>query len=314
MARALDDRELFAAVAEHGSFSEAATHLGVPNSTLSRRVARLESELGVALLLRTTRHVALTAAGRAYLEGLRPLLAQLSDLEAAIAMDSSGAAIELRIAAPIGLGRPFFGPALASFREAHPRVGLAWSIGIGEAHPIRDDFDIVITDGRIIDAELIARRALRTRDVCVASPAYLERYGEPAQARDLPGYDLLADDVSRGPVRWALTRGGALTVQPALRCNDHALLTEAALHDVGIALLPMTSVQSHLQDGTLRAVLEGIVGSRRDIHIVYPRKIRRSGALSAFVTFALDYINTHGKLLGITSSSKSPEPDRTSGS
>ena len=148
----------------------------------------------------------------------------------------------------------------------------------------------------------------------VASPAYLERYGEPAQARDLPGYDLLADDVSRGPVRWALTRGGALTVQPALRCNDHALLTEAALHDVGIALLPMTSVQSHLQDGTLRAVLEGIVGSRRDIHIVYPRKIRRSGALSAFVTFALDYINTHGKLLGITSSSKSPEPDRTSGS
>jgi len=307
-----DDRRLFVAVAEAGSFSEAAIRTGVAVSTLSRRIARFEADLGVTLVERTTRHVGLTAAGRTYLDEVLPLLERLQELETRISATSGKTVGSLRVAAPVGLARVFFGPALAAFRAEYPGVELVWSSGGGEAHPIRDGFDVVISGGRVVDAELVARRVLRTRDLCVASPSYLELHGEPTQASELARHALLVNNAVGGAVKWPLLRGGTVNVAPALRCNDQSLLTEAALHNVGIALLPAATVQPYLDDGTLRSILENVVGARRDIHMVYSRKARQSPLLRALRCFVLDYVNAHGDRLGLSRDGTVESPPRGS--
>jgi DNA-binding transcriptional LysR family regulator len=286
----LFDRTMFLAVADEESFSEAASRLDVPVSTISRRVSRLESELGVSLLERTTRHVRLTEVGRTYAEHLRPLLTQLGDLEATIAARDSLTTGTLRVAAPAGLDRPFFGPAMAVFYEDNPGIEVLWSVSNASVHPIRDGFDVVITEQRVVDAELVARKVLTTREVCVASPSYLERRGRPKSARELAEHDALVLGTSRGPVHWPLSGGGKVSVTPMLRCDDYGLLIEGAVHGLGIALVPLLMVRAHPEPDALEVVLDGVVGVRRDIHICYARNARSRGVVSSFVRFVREYV------------------------
>ena len=281
------DRALFLAVADCGSFSGAADTLGVPVSTVSRRIASLEAELSVVLFERTTRHVRLTALGREYAEQLRPLLSNLEEIEAGLARRDASAAGVLRIAAPAGLDRPFFGPAIARLRAIAPDVEVVWS-AVHDAHPIRDGYDVVITDGRVVDSELVARRLITTRDVCVASPTYLNRRGRPATPRELAAHEALVLDTSRAPAVWPLLRGGTVAVHPALRCDNYALLLDAARHDVGIALVPELML-AELPPDHLEVVLETHVGAKRDIHITYARDARRRRVVRTLIDFALEY-------------------------
>jgi DNA-binding transcriptional LysR family regulator len=291
MGKKLDDRALFIAVAETGSFSDAALRLGIPVSTISRRIAVLESELDVSLFERTTRHVRLTELGREYAEHLRPLLTALDNLEATLPSQNSLATGILRIAAPAGLDRPFFGPAMAALYAAHPGIEILWS-ATGDVHPIRDGFDIVITDRRVVDTELVGRKVLSTREVCVAAPAYLERRGRASTVRELASHDALALGNSRGPALWPLYRGGTVTMTPVLRCNDYGLLIEAAVHGLGVALVPLIMVHALPRDGALELILDGVVGARRDIHLTYARNARDRGVVRAFVDFVLEYVKT----------------------
>lgn len=282
-----EDRALFVAVADCGGFTAAAKKLGVPVSTLSRRIASLESELDVVLLERTTRFVRLTTLGREYADHLRPLLSTLGALETGLARRNSAAAGVIRIAVPPGLGRPFFGPAIAALRASHPAVEIVWA-GVSDAHPVRDGYDIVITERRIVDDELVARRLLTTSDVCVASAKYLRQRGRPSSARELLEHDALVLDTGRAPGEWPLLRGGTVAVKAALRADNYDLLLEAARHDVGIALVPRLMVPPE-PGGGLEPVLETIVGARRDIHLTYGRDARRRGVVRALIDFALEY-------------------------
>lgn len=289
MPKNLDDRALFIAVADSGSFSAAALRLGVPVSTLSRRIVALESDIAVSLLERTTRHVQLTEHGREYAEQLRPLLSALADLEATFATQDTRTVGVLRIAAPAGLDRPFFGPAMVALHSAHPGVEIVWSAA-SDVHPIRNGFDIVITEQRVVDTDLVARKVLSTREVCVASRTYLERRGRPSSARDLAQHDALAIGVERGKAQWPLLRGGNVAVVPVLRCNDYGLLLDAALHGLGIALVPEIMARSHPRQSELELILDGIVGARRDVHLTYARTARRRRIVQAFVDFVFKYV------------------------
>ncbi|MEM9458175.1 MAG: LysR family transcriptional regulator [Myxococcota bacterium] len=289
MMAGLLDRTIFIAVSECESFSHAAARLGIPVSTVSRRIAHLEAELGVPLLERTTRHVRTTELGLEYASQLRPLLDRVDDLEALVSARSSLTTGILRIASPTGLGHPFLGAGLLTFRESHPEIELVWTSSDADPHPIRDRFDIVITDRRIVDKELIARKALTTRDVCTASPRYLDRAGRPRSVRDLVDHAALVRGPSHGLVRWPLPRGGTVHVAPALRCNDYGLLVEAAIAGLGIALLPHFQVSALADEQSLEVVLDGVVGVRRDIYVTYSRSARERAVVRAFVEFALEY-------------------------
>jgi DNA-binding transcriptional LysR family regulator len=298
VATTLLDRAMFLAIAEDESFTRAADRLGVPVSTVSRRVSCLESELGVALLERTTRYVRLTEVGQEYAKHLRPLLASLGDLEAVISSRDGLTTGALRVAAPLGLDRPFFGPATAAFHAAHPGIEIVWTVGSTAAHPIRDGFDLVITERRIVDAELVARKVLSTREVCVASPQYLERRGLPKSARDLAGHDALVFGTSRGIVHWPMCGGGSVTVSPVLRCNDYGLLIEAAVGGLGIALMPLIMIRAYPSTTALQVVLDGVVGIRRDIHFCYARTASKRGVVQTFVNFMLEYVKSVPALTG----------------
>lgn len=291
----LNDRALFVAVADGSSFSEAAARLQIPLSTVSRRIARLEAELGVVLLERTTRHVRLTELGRDYAERLRPVLLALDDLDAALATRNSQASGVMRIAAPAGLGRPFFGAAISALRATHPGIELVWSAAAG-AHPIRDGFDIVIAEQRVVDEQLIARKLLTSREVCVASPAYLARRGRPGSLNDLAGHDALVLGAGKERIAWPLPRSGAVAVRPVLRCDDYSLLLEAAVHGLGITLVPVLMVPTLLREGQLEVVLDGVVGARRDIYLAYARTSRRRGVVRVLVDFAVEYARNTVKL------------------
>jgi LysR family transcriptional regulator, regulator for bpeEF and oprC len=159
-------------------------------------------------------------------------------------------------------------------------------------HPIRDGFDIVITEQRIVDKELVARRVLSTREVCVGSAAYLERRGRPSSVRELAHHEVLALGIARGPTHWPLIRGGTVTVKPALRCNDYGLLLEAAVHGLGLALVPLIMVRAHPRQDDLELILDGTVGARRDVHLTYARSVRGRGVVRAFVDFVLEYVES----------------------
>jgi DNA-binding transcriptional LysR family regulator len=281
----VDDRRLFVTVAEENSFSGAARLLGVPVSTVSRRIAVLESELGVLLFERTSRHVRLTDIGHDYLEQLRPFLFGIDDLEDGLARGQRDDAGTLRLAVPAGLQRPFFSSAIAELRQQFPNLAVSLLQSSRGMHPIRDGVDVVVAEQPPTDRDLVALKLLDTDDVCVASSTYLAQAGRPSLASELAEHSTLVLETSRTVPRWPLVQGGSVPVHPFLRCNDYGVLLDGVCDALGIALLPRLLVWA-TQQTKLETVLDGVVGQKRRFYLVYQRYARRRPLIGAFLDFA----------------------------
>lgn len=251
--------EAFVRVAEAKSFAGAARHWGRSTTVVSKYIAQLEKHLGLMLLRRTTRSVALTEAGREHYETCRQLLERLAEAEAQLQACNTAPSGLLRISAPAGLltmGEP---PVLASFLKQHPGIELDIDVSQRMIDLIEDRIDVAIRVTEPKDSGLVARRLAPAPLILVASPAYLEAQGTPQDPSQLRNHQCLVDGDGLQN-RWPLRVEGqtkTIEVQGPLRSNDLPTLMHAAAQGFGIALVPEAVVRPELHRGTLVEVLPG---------------------------------------------------------
>lgn len=270
--RDLNELAVFSAVVRHGGFTAAATALGMQKSTLSRMVARLEERLETRLLLRTSRQLSVTEAGRVFLErcdeGLRLLDAAEGVLEP---VEPAGT---VRMTAMPDFAERFIAPLVAQFAKAHPRVQVELVLTTRLVDLVEERVDLAIRSGPLPDSSLVARRIGTARRCLVASPAYLEARGRPRSVSDLVRHDVLAYRTTDGAVSWRLiTSTGPRNVrlEARLAADDFTVLRDWALAGLGVSLLPGFVCEEGLKSGALVQLLRSSVQEEVPLFLVHPQ-------------------------------------------
>jgi len=280
------DYALFATIAESGSLSAAARALRISPAMASKRLQRLESRLGVTLVHRTTRRLALTDAGARFRDDLADILAALAEAEARVTGARGEPAGPLRVSAPTSFGRLHVAPHLAAFLAAYPKIDLTFDLGDHFVDLLGERVDCAIRIAREVPGNVVAHRLGRSRRVLCAAPAYLARHGAPDAIDGLGGHRLLAAD---GQMPWRLVGAGRTVVveRPShVRTNSSEMVRELALGGVGIGLRSLWDVGDALRDGRLVRVLPDWEGSAEvGIYAVHLRSPAVPAAVAAFVAF-----------------------------
>lgn len=265
---------VFAALVRAGSFTAAAEQLGTTKAMVSQHLARLEQELGVTLLVRSTRRMALTEAGASFHADCVRLLA---DAEAAI--ERVGAARDrpagtLRLTASLDYGNAVVVPQLASFMRLHPAVQVDLVLSDHVSDIIAERFDLAIRGGWLRDSSLRATRLGSFRQLLVATPAYLAEHGTPRRVDELVRHDAVAMSALPHPLRWTFAgRGGkrqTVRLRAAAQANNAAAVRGLVLAGAGLAVLPDYLVEEDIRAGRLVALLAHLHLPEGGIHAVYP--------------------------------------------
>ncbi|WP_040408312.1 LysR substrate-binding domain-containing protein [Aureimonas ureilytica] len=253
-------RELavFATVAEHGSFSAAARSLQLSPSAVSRAIDRIELRLGVRLLLRSTRALALTAEGQAYLQTARRILADLDDAEQRIS-DQGAPRGRLRVSASLSHGRLRIVPLLKPFSELYPHILVELDLTDTVVNVAAGQADVAIRFGPLPDSSLTVRKLEDSHSVVVASPDYLSRFGTPQVPEDLLRHNCLNHNFHRSETAWRFRVDGesvSVPVKGNVEANNGDTLGQLAVLGMGIARVATFSFADELADGRLVPILE----------------------------------------------------------
>lgn len=279
---------LFATVVEQGSFSAAGRTLGLSPSAVSRTIDRIEARLGVRLLLRSTRALALTAEGRAYLQAARRILADLDDAEQQIA-DQGAPRGRLRVSAALAHGRLCVVPLLQDFVARYPHILVDLALQDTLADVAGGQADVAIRFGPLADSSLTARKLGENRRVIVASPVYLAAHGTPQVPEDLHDHNCLNFSFRRAEPVWPFRRDGqefALSVKGNIEANNGETLGQLAANGVGIARVGAFSVVPEIADGSLVPILEAYnPGDIEPIHAVFVGGATTPARVRVFVDF-----------------------------
>ena len=284
----LEQLSAFVEVARRQSFAQAARQLERHVSAVSRAVAALEGRLGVRLLQRTTRRVALSEAGRDYFKRCEALLAEFEGADAEVRDRGASLRGTLRVSAATGSGQTLIAPIVPQFLAAHPRLTLDLQLSNRYVDLVEEGYDLALRVGALADSRLVVRSLAPSRRIPVASPAYLESRGAPRTPRELGAHACLVLDIGAHPQRWELVRGrarAALEVAGPLRSNNALALLAACRGGLGIALLPEFAVAAEVRRERLRRVLPGWASAEAAIYAVYPSARFIPAKVRAFVDF-----------------------------
>ena len=265
---------IFAKVVEAKSFSEAARRLRMPVSTVSRRVAELEDQLGVRLLDRSTRALRLTDIGSEVLEHAQRGAEASEAVENIVSNQQSNVTGTLRLSAPPNISETLLTPLVTAFQASYPNVRVHILIAERYVDHIADGVDIVFRLGALKDSSLVARRILTYRHQLVASPDYLKNCKQPEMPQDLLGHRLIAFSYWRPESRWTFVHVNGkdeetLTFRPHLSMNDFAGLTSALLAAGGIGDLPPIVQPELVRDGRLVEVMPRWRFRTQDLSLVH---------------------------------------------
>ncbi len=290
----------FVAIAERGSFAKAATHLGVSPSTLSETIRGLEEKLAVRLFNRTTRSVALTEVGERLLADLRPALDSFEAAVDSINVFRDKPAGHLRLTVPRPAVRTVIEPILSNFLTAYPAVTLEIITDSALTDIVKGRFDAGIRPGHRLEQDMIAVRVGEdARPTVVASPEYLLRHRRPRVPVDLQAHNCIRQRYASGAMhRWVFEKRGKnleVMVKGSLIVSDGDLAVRAALDGIGIARLPVTTVDTFVKQGKLVPLLADWAPRSVGFFLYYPSRRQTPAALQAFVDFLKDYsANTGG--------------------
>lgn len=279
----LGDLDIFARVVTAKGMSAAGRELGLSPAVISKRIRRLEEVLGVRLLQRTTRQIALTEAGQGFYARVVSILASVEDAQAWVSSGAAAARGLLRVSAPTSFGRMHVAPHLGPFLDAHPGVRIDLVLSDSFVDLVAGGFDLAIRIGELPDSSLVAKRLAPNHRVLCASPAYLARHGTPETLPDLARHVLLAHNTDH----WRLEGPSGIEtvrVDGRLRTNSSEVVREAALAGIGIALRSTWDVGPDLKAGRLIHVLPEWSGGRRiAVHAVYPSRRHLEQKVRVFI-------------------------------
>jgi len=278
----------FVEVVARGSLSAAARAEGIAPAMIGRRLDALEARLGVKLLQRTTRKLALTDEGAAFLDDCQRILAELEDAEAAVAARSARATGHLLVSAPAGFGRQHVAPLLPSFLAEHRDVSINLNLNDRVVDVVGEGVDVAIRIASLSDSSLVAVKLADNQRVLVGAPAYLKRHGTPASLADLARHNCLAISSEGSQRGWTFREHGKLVtlkVAGNMVCNDGAVLHEWALAGKGLAWRSMWEVGGEIAAGRLSTVLDQYAAPGNDIHAVFAQRRHLPLRIRAFVDF-----------------------------
>jgi len=287
----LNEMAIFVHVVEAGSFTGAAKNLGLPKSTVSRKITQLEERLGVRLIQRTTRSLRLTDTGNAYYNHCARILSEIEEANIAVTQMQSTPTGTLRITAPVLFGSTVLSSLVAEYMEQHPQVSIDLTLSDQKLDLVQEGIDIAFRIGQLEDSSLIGRHLGDVRGLLCASPDYLRRHGSPNHPNDLSDHTLLSSPDWNswgfiGPDKQEYT----VQVKPRLQVNDFASLYTLALSGVGIAPLPMIIAASAIRSQNLVPVLCDWPFETSPIHALYPSNRHLSAKVRSFVDFVIESV------------------------
>ncbi|MBD3618637.1 MAG: LysR family transcriptional regulator [Chromatiales bacterium] len=283
-----NETAVFVKVVQAGSFSGAARLLGLPTSTVSTRVARLEQRLGATLLQRTTRRLNLTEYGEIYYRYAAQGLEYLLEAEAAVTVSTGEPRGRLRVTAPADFGDAILVCLLERLRETYPRISVELLLTDGYVDLVADGVDVAIRAGVLKDSTLVAKRVGSACWALFASPAYLQEAPSLRAPGDLSRHRCL-QFTSFGKEQWTLSSGkrrAVVSMEGNLIVNDLGVIRLMSLGGQGIGLLPTYICLDDIESGRLVRVLPKWQARADPIHLVYPRQRFIAPKLRAFVDVA----------------------------
>jgi DNA-binding transcriptional LysR family regulator len=280
----LNEIVVFARVAQTGGLSAAARLLGMPKSTVSRKLAQLEERVGARLIQRTTRKLGLTDAGRIYYQHAARIVAEIEEAGQALRRVQTEPRGPLRVTAPLAFR--MLGPIVAAYLSRHRHVQLELVCTDRPVDLIEEGFDVAIRAGALGDSTLVARPLGRFRRVLVASPGYCKQNGTPRQPADLRKHACLIFGAGARPTQWTLFSDGKqaeVRVTPRLSVNDFDILRDAAQAGLGIAALADFTCAEDISAGRLRHVLPDWHAAETPVHALYPTARHLSPKVVTFI-------------------------------
>lgn len=285
----LADLEIFVKVATTGNMSAAAKSLGISPAVVSKRIKRLEEQLGTRLLQRTTRQVGMTDAGKGFYDRIANVLTGIEDAEQFVSGRSTEIAGNLRISAPTSFGRMHIAPHLPTFMQANPYLSIDLMLSDEFTDIIAQGFDVAIRISELKDSSLVARKLVQVRRILCASPFYIERHGAPTSIEELANHHCLT---AHNGEPWRLEGPkGPLVYRPAgmLNTNSSEVIREAVIAGLGIALRSTWDIGNELKDGRLVMVMPGYEGSKNiSVSAVYPSRQHLPSKVRAFIEYLAD--------------------------
>ncbi|MDL2408095.1 LysR family transcriptional regulator [Rhizobium calliandrae] len=284
----LDAMQVLLAVVDAGSLSAGSRKLNAPLPSVSRKVAELERFLGTNLLIRTSRNIQLTDAGRDYVEAARQIVAQIKEAELRASGEYEGPKGELAITMPLVFGQQHVMPLALDFLCEHPEITLNVLSVDRVVHLVDEHVDVGIRLGRLVDSSLYAVKVGDFRLVTYASPAYLARRGLPLRPEDLVNHDAAIFGAIEA-ASWIYDLDGQ-KVQAVpnirIRANTSTDAIEAAVRGIGVARAPSYQALNELRTGALVRILDDHDNKTFPVHLVYARQ----GLLPLKVRAFLDWM------------------------
>ena len=290
----LNDIVVFTKVVETKSFTGAADALGLPKSTVSRKLAQLEERLGVRLVQRTTRKLALTEIGEAYYERCSRIVADIAAAEQLVTDMQSTPRGRLRVTASVDFATRFLGEIVAEFLAQHPEINVELEATDRVVDLIEDGFDLAVRFGQMPESTLIARKLCSLYLILTAAPSYLARRGTPKSIDELDEHDhVLFTPASRNQT-WTLVNGEQSYEfgRPArLASNNYGAVVDVARMGSGIALISEFMVGDEIKSGALVRVLPEWQTRPTDVHAVYPARQNVPPRLTLFLEHLAKQLN-----------------------
>lgn len=284
-------------VAENG-FAACARKLHISPAAVTRLVSDLEERLGVRLLQRTTRRLALTRAGEAYLDRVRGILADIEEAEEVARNHAQEMSGRIRVSSLPGMATHLVAPAVADFRRQHPKVIIELRSDMLASREIEANDITLLTDHIAVPAEAIIRRVAEGTAILCASPEYIRRHGEPLAAHDLKEHALVRlslPDIGSGPLRLIdeadPLREVLVNVSPVLTCNDHEAVLRSTLDGAGISSQALQVAAPMLRSGQLRRVLAPWIADRFTLVAAFASRRHLPARTRAF----LDHLISHAE-------------------
>jgi DNA-binding transcriptional LysR family regulator len=289
----LDAIKIFVRVVESGgSFTAVARELGLRQPTVSKQIAALEEHLGAQLLMRTSRSLSLTEAGRDFFESAAKTIGELEAAESRIGHGLRSPTGRVRVAIAPGFGELFVVPRLPAFFKRYPHVTLDVIASERPANLVEDGFDVAIRNGAMVESSLVARKIGSTAVVVVASPEYLAKQGEPQKPSDLDHHSCIVFLQGQiGPHPWVFAgRSGTVSypVDGSFRTNDAQLIRTAILGGMGAAQVPYWLFPEELASGRVTRILRRYEPSSIPISAVRPANRRLPTRVSVFIDFVAE--------------------------
>jgi DNA-binding transcriptional LysR family regulator len=291
----LNQLSIFVRVAQLGSFSAAAKSLGMPISTVSRKVSELETRLGVNLIKRTTRKLNLSEQGLRFYESCGPHLQGLDEAEAGLTNARAELEGVLRVTAPVALGRGEFLDFISGFSKKYPKLRIDLTITNQFVDLVATRVDVAIRFGKLADSSVIARRLGLSQRMLAASPEYLKRRGAPRSPRELSEHDCVVFRGETEGEEWSLQRGrrrARVRVTGSVSANNFESVNELAVRGHGVALLPEPYLLAGSAAGSLKRLLPRWTSAPIPVHAVYLERRFLPAKLHTFVSELASFDNS----------------------